>query len=254
MDWTSLIGPAVVAAVVSGPIAVMQIIVSARTARGMHAERLAFDERKFAADRELAERKFEIDKALAERKVAADIALSERKFELDARLVDRKRRQDLAEEVLSGFYQMADIIRAIRSPASYEGEGKDRPKVPGEKEEVGRLRDTYFAIVARFEAHRKEIADLLSRKYRMAAWFGKEAEEPFEIMQQSLNTIIVSARLLVAWAGDNLPATGNAALERKMRGDIWEGAVTPDPISEQLSRSISLIEAICQPVLQERSK
>jgi hypothetical protein len=138
---------------------------------------------------------------------------------------------------------------------SYEGEGKDRPKIEGEKADVARLRDTYYAIIARFETHRKEIADLLSRRYRMSAWFGKEAEKPFDAIQQSLNTIIVSARLLVQWAGDNLAASSpdNAALWRKMQGDIWEGGAQPDPINAEITQAISSIEAICRPVLQTKA-
>jgi hypothetical protein len=236
MDWGPLIGPAVVAAGVSGIVSVIGLIVSTRTARAIHMEKLAFDER------------------LAERKVNADIALAEKKIALDARLADRKRRQDLAEEVLSGFFQIKDIIRAIRSPRSYDGEGKDRPKIAGESADVARIRDTYYAIIARFEAHRKEIADLLSRRYRMSAWLGKEAEGPFDAIQQSLNTVIVSARLLVEWVGDSLPATSpdNAALWRKMLDDIWEGRADPDPINVQIAEAISSIETICRPVLQSK--
>jgi len=126
MDWGSFIGPAVVAAGVSGIVTVVGLIVSTRTARALHTEKLAFD-------REQATQKLAFDERLAERKVNADITLAEKKVALDASLADRKRRQDLAEEVLSSFYQMKDIIRAIRSPMSYEGEGKDRPKVEGER-------------------------------------------------------------------------------------------------------------------------
>src|SRR5580700_1352141 len=99
MDYTSLIGPAVVAAAVSGFISVVGLIVSTRTAHFLHAAKLGFD-------REQAERKANADIALATRKLEADLALAGKKFELDARLTDRKRRQDLAEKVLSGFYQM----------------------------------------------------------------------------------------------------------------------------------------------------
>jgi hypothetical protein len=184
--------------------------------------------------------------------VNADIALAEKKIALDASLADRKRRQDLAEEVLSSFYQMVDTIRAIRSPASYADEGKDRPKLPGERPDVAKTRDAYYAIVERFEARRKEIADLMSRRYRMTAWFGKEADEPFEIVHRSLSMIIVSARLLIDWDDQNLQTStpDNVALWNKMRGDIWQGAATPDMIGNEVSRAISLIEAICRPVLQ----
>lgn len=249
MDWGSFIGPAVVAAGVSGVISVIGLIVSTRTARAIHTEKLAFD-------RDQAAQKLAFGERLAERKVNADIALAEKKIALDASLADRKRRQDLAEEVLSSFYQMVDTIRAIRSPAGYLDEGKARPKVPGESPDVAEMRDTYYAIVERFEARRKEIADLLSRRYRMTAWFGKEADEPFEIVYFALSTIIVSARRLIDWADDNLQKStpDNVALWNKMRGDIWEGAAIPDTISDQVTRAIALIESICRPVLQEQAK
>ncbi len=57
MDWTSLIGPAVIAAVVSGIVAVIGFIVSTTTARTIHTEKLDFD-------RHLAQQKFEFDKDL----------------------------------------------------------------------------------------------------------------------------------------------------------------------------------------------
>ena len=227
-------------------------------------EKLA--QRKFDFDKELAEqklkfdsgwalRKFEFDKELAQRKSEADIGLAKEKFALDASLADRKRRQDLAEEVLSGFYQMAAIIRGIRSPFSHLGEGKDRPKSPGESEEVGRLRDSYFVIIDRFEVQRKEIADLLSRRYRMAAWFGKEADGPFETIEMSLINIILSARHLVESEEDNLLGLSaeDAALRRAMRANIWEGTTDPDPIAEKIVLALSSIESICRPILQGQS-
>jgi hypothetical protein len=40
MNWTSLIGPAVVAAVISGLVSCIGIWISARTARRIHKEKL----------------------------------------------------------------------------------------------------------------------------------------------------------------------------------------------------------------------
>lgn len=61
MNWTSLIGPAVVAAFVSafvsGVVSVVGFFVSARTARSIHAERLVFDKKQA---KELAEKNFEL--------------------------------------------------------------------------------------------------------------------------------------------------------------------------------------------------
>ena len=115
MDYTSLIGPAVVAAGVSGLISVAQIVVSAPNARRMHAERLAFDHQKFTADSQLAERKFEIDKELAERKATADIALAQRRFSLDRAFATWKRRSELAEQALIRFNEAQKVLQWVRS-------------------------------------------------------------------------------------------------------------------------------------------
>lgn len=90
----------------------------------------------------------------------------------------------------------------------------------------------------------------------MTAWFGKEADEPFEIVYRALSTIIVSARSLIDWADkDSQTSTpDNLALWDKMQGDIWQGAATPDTIGDDVDRAIVLIETICRPVLQEPAK
>ena len=105
----SLIGPAVVAAGVSGIVSVVGLIVSTRTARAIHTEKLGFDRgqaaQKLAFDKRLAERKFEFDKDLAERR-----------FKYARALHDHRRRTEIAEEVLADFYQARDIMQAARSP------------------------------------------------------------------------------------------------------------------------------------------
>ena len=71
------------------------------TAKAMHREKLAFDQK-------LAERKFEFDKELAERR-----------FKYDRDLHDHKRRIELAEEVLADFYEAREIILKACSPEAY---------------------------------------------------------------------------------------------------------------------------------------
>ena len=68
MDIHSLIGPAVVAAVISSTIAIIGFVLNRSTTLKTHAEKLTFD------------------RELAERKVAADIALAE-KSSLSTRLL-----------------------------------------------------------------------------------------------------------------------------------------------------------------------
>ena len=105
------LGPAVIAACVSGFVAIVGFFASTKTARTLHRERLE-------TDRKLAERKIEADLALADRKLSADIALAEKKVALDRASLTRQRKTAFAEEIFSAFYEAREIIIAARSPAS----------------------------------------------------------------------------------------------------------------------------------------
>ena len=96
----SLFGPALVAAGVSGAIAVAGFIVTTRTVRRLRADRLEFD---FA----LAAHKLNLDNTLAAIRAAAE--------RYDRDLSELKRTTDLAERAVAEFYQVKDIVAAARS-------------------------------------------------------------------------------------------------------------------------------------------
>jgi hypothetical protein len=169
--FTTPTGIAVIAAGGSFVAGLVGASISAWTVRRSHKERLAADEK-------LAERKFEFDNSLAERK-----------FQLDARSADRKRRQDLAEEVLAGFQEVEAAVRSIRAPMSYSEEAKDRPRADGETEGAAKLRDVYYVSLARFDGNRAVISALLSRRCRMNAWFGADADAAFQKLNEHGNII-----------------------------------------------------------------
>ncbi|CAA6603763.1 conserved hypothetical protein [Rhodospirillaceae bacterium LM-1] len=221
MDFGLLIGPAVVAAVISGLVATIGFLITSGTSITLHKEKLK-----------------------------ADIDLAERKFALDARLADRKKRQDLAEEVLSGFYEVRDVMMSIRSPGGYEGEGKTRKRDPLESENEAQRKDAYFAILERLEARHEVIAKLRSRKYRMAAWFGGDAIKPFQMLHEAIVNVTVSAQMLVRTAGDGSRQI-NPSSHQKWEAAIWWGAPDPDPVATKIDEAIVGIENICQPILQE---
>jgi hypothetical protein len=114
LDWISLIGPAIVAAGVSGAISVVGLIVATRAVRRLHADKLEFD---FA----LAAHKFNLDKALGEIRAAADPSLAEMKFKYDRDLSELKRTTELAERAVAQFYQVRDVIDAVRSTNRSDG-------------------------------------------------------------------------------------------------------------------------------------
>jgi hypothetical protein len=62
-----------------------------------------------------------------------------------------KRRIDLAEEVLSLFYQARDAIKIIRNPAQWEGEGSTRKRKDGKRPDESKILDSAYVVVERYE-------------------------------------------------------------------------------------------------------
>jgi hypothetical protein len=250
MDYTSLIGPAVVAAVIAGIISVINLVMNRATTLAMHSQRLAFDreqaERRVSAEIALAERKFEFDKQLSTHQLDAQVALAEKKFQLDAALADRKRRQDLAEELLAGFYQARDVIRAVRSPMSFEGEGAGRPRRDHESEAQTRSRDNYFAPLARLKNHSEFISGLMSKHYRAQALFGTEIGAAFKALHEVVVAVQVSAGMLIDMAGDGLDPETRRTFER----DIWWTNLANDHLDQKIVCAINSVEGVCRPILE----
>jgi hypothetical protein len=248
MDWgffTTPAGTAIIATVGSFFAGLIGVAITTRTMRVTSSARLA-------TDKELADQKFESDRELSTKKADADIALAREKFQLDARLADRKRRQDLAEEVLESFYKVRDAIRAVRVLVTYEDEAASRKTTEPESPEVARRRNTYFVPLARLDANRADIAVLLAKRYRTSAWFGATAEEPFQEFHEILTEIATSAQMLMRNAHGNLDRT-DRDFWLQMEGNIWAGAVKPDPIAERVNTAIAKIEAICRPAIEGKS-
>src|SRR5271165_1022406 len=200
--WAALIGPVVVAAVISGIIAVIGLAVSTKTARSIHSDKLAFDER-------LAERKFQFDQELAERK-----------FKYDRDLHDHKRRAELAETILADVYQIDDAIRAIRSPAGFQGEAASRVQNENETEEEASRRDTYFVPIARLSNHSEFISAFMSKRYRSRAVLGPQIDEAFNLVHEVIVRIRVSAMTITNMIGQGRQSGSNSALWHRCEAEI----------------------------------
>jgi hypothetical protein len=250
MDYNSLIGPAVVAAIVSGFVTVIGFFVNRSTLLAMHSQRLDFDrqqaERRVDAELGLAERKFVFDKELATHQLDAQIALAEKRFRFDVALSDRKRRQELAEEVLSGFYQARNIIQAIRSPMSFGTEAAGRPRADYESEAQARGRDTYFVQLARLKEHSEFLSSLMSKRYRAEAWFGADIGKAFQALHEVLVSVRVSADMLFQMSGEGLDPTTRRNFEK----DIWRTDPANDPLDQKVEDAIKTVETLCWPVLR----
>ncbi len=231
MNWTSLVGPAVVAAVISGLVSGIGIWISARTARRIHTEKLAFDREQ------------------AERRTAAKIKLAETKLTFDRVFAAWKRRSELAEEVLADFYRARRIIQEARSPGSFGDEGKSRPKLEGETEEEGNTLDAYYAAAERLRNRSEVFARLHAHRYRFMATFGSEAVIPFDQLDGIYAEIIVAVKMLLMTHRHRDMGFTPQGIQQWKTTIGW--APEADPIPVRLDRIVATIEQICRPVIQD---
>jgi hypothetical protein len=213
-------------------VAAAAVVVNAGTSIFLHFRRAKFDDR-------LAQKKSDLDLALAERKVALDLAAS-----------DRKRQQDLAEDILAGFYEVARVLPAIRSPASYDYEGRSRHPQDGETEAIASLRNAYYVIIERLDRNREVISKLMSKQFTARARFGNEAATPFQELNDIIARITVSAQMLIRTAGNAEPLPPS---QQKWQSDIWADWGKDDQISARIAAMVADAERIFRPTLKASS-
>lgn len=107
-----------------------------------------------------------------------------------------KRKYELAEEVLSLFYECKEKIDIIRSPFGYTGEGKTRKRSENEKPDESEIMDMAYVFIERYEKEKGPFIRLFSLKFRFIAVFGKKAEEPFNEMSKIIREIMLAANRL----------------------------------------------------------
>jgi hypothetical protein len=254
MDWNSLIGPAVVAAGISGLVAAIGILISARTARRIHAEKLTFDskqaERKFDFDKELAEKKFSYDRELAKQKQSDELQLAERKFDYERDLHDHKRRVELAEEVLADFHRFADVIWAIRVPGGLESESADRGRAEDETPADASKLDAYYVPIARIAAQSDFFSSLKAKRYRSRALLGERIDRAFAALEDAISEVRFAAVSL-----SNMVKRGGAAFQlhpdvvEKYEATIFLIRPSDDPIEPIVKRAVEIAESVCRPIL-----
>jgi hypothetical protein len=91
----------------------------------------------------------------------------------------------------------------------------------------------------------------MSKRYRMVAWFGPKAAEPFNMLDEVITSIVTSAQMLVQNVGN-----GSGSLDRETRNnweaEIWWGKKRPDTTADRVEEAVQAIEAICRPALEGR--
>jgi hypothetical protein len=167
-----------------------------------------------------------------------------------------KRRIELAEEVLASFYEARDAITVMRSPFSFESEGRSRKQAAHELPQEKEALDHAFVLLERYQIHTALWSRLDSLRYQCIARFGDAAVKPFELLRSIVTELRVSARSLARiWSDrtteflDQERQRAVDARREKWESVFWEGAADEDPIQPRVEHMIEEVESICRPII-----
>jgi hypothetical protein len=152
--------------------------------------------------------------------------------------------------VLESFFKIRDVVREIRVPLILPDEAASRKPTEPESEVVTSQRNTFYVPLTRLEKHRSEIAALLAKRYRTAAWFGPAAEGPFQDVHQTLSDIALASQMLMS--ARDVDRHGDPNLYREFERVIWASSQS-DPIAAKVDEAVLRIERILRPALEGQS-
>lgn len=164
-----------------------------------------------------------------------------------------KREYELAEEVLALFYETRDVIKEIRNPVSHHTEWENRGWSTGESNEEKWAYDQAYVIEYRYNKNKNTFNKLHSLKYRYMSLYGKENTEPFEKIDQIVNKIFRSVRILPKiWLNEVYQKDEEQRIEelKKHESIVWH-SFDSDPISNNVNKIIVEIESTCKNIIQK---
>lgn len=169
-----------------------------------------------------------------------------------------KRKYELAEEVLSLFYECREKIEIIRSPAGYVGEGNTRKRNENELPEESEILDQAYVFFERYEKEKESFIKLYTIKFRFIAVFGKEADVPFDEIKKIINQILFAANRLGYryWKDQGRRKFTEAQFEKhleqmeKHEAIVWS-SYDDDEFSQKVDESIEKIEAYCLSIMKK---
>ncbi|MBC7831988.1 MAG: hypothetical protein H7Y62_08220 [Hyphomicrobium sp.] len=212
-DWTTLIGPGVVAAVISATVTGAGIWISSRTARQTHTEKLRFD-----------------------------AMLARRKAHYDRALKDWERKAAFAENVLAECYQLREVIgNALNLARIYAR--LDDPTDDPEFDRARQTKEACHVLGKELAPHAEMVAALKAKKYRAQAYFGTIPAEALSSVAAVYGAITLSISLLEAGLGRerNEAVVGLGPLEDQPTMDALGKAIS---VVEETCRAAMDVDAI----------
>jgi hypothetical protein len=173
-----------------------------------------------------------------------------------------KRKYELAEEVLSLFYECREKFQVIRSPLGYAGEGKTRKRNDHETPEETERLDNAYVFFERYEKEKEPFNRLSALKFRFMTLYGKESSEPFDQIRKILNTIFFAANRLAEtyWKnqGSGIFKQNEEYFKRhleemhKNEAIVWAQYDEQDKIAQQINACVTKIENYCSSIIQNK--
>ncbi len=112
-----------------------------------------------------------------------------------------KRRMDLAEEVLTLFYQAKDVIRWMRHPASLPIESATRKPESTETPEQRGIKDLAYVFSKRYEQHSELFSRIHALRYRAMIQLCRDASVPFDELKSILDDLFTDLHMWVMLSG-----------------------------------------------------
>ncbi len=171
-----------------------------------------------------------------------------------------ERKMNLAEEVLSAFYQAKAIIEAARDPNVWGGEGRGWREEGGDVElrpEAVQI-DAYHAPLERLNKHAEFFSKFDALQFRSQAVFGDPVVDHFAAIRKVQNQVrFASSQLayrLYEHVHENAPRM-DEKLEKELKSEIGLGLTDIERESHHISQTVAAavkgIESVCRPALDE---
>jgi hypothetical protein len=169
-----------------------------------------------------------------------------------------KRKYELAEEVLSAFYEGREKIQLIRNPFTGVSEGKSRKRKENETSQESEILDSAYVFIERYELHKEPFIRLSSLKFRFMTLYGKNSEQPFIEIQRIVTEIFVAANRLGNryWKDQGRRFADEKKFESHLKQMhdaeriIWADYDQEDKIAARVDNCISKIEEYCAHIIQ----
>ena len=167
-----------------------------------------------------------------------------------------KRNIELAEDTLTLFYEVVDVIHYLRHFFSFTSETEDIKQINSESEDAYQARKKASVLLKRYNEHQELFSRIHAMRYRFMVQIGKEKAKPFDELRKITIELITSARRLSElWVRSRFRTeeqeTKHQQDVKKYESVFWEGLPENDPINPRVKKVLLDIERICHKIIRQ---